>query len=49
MPKDYCFILGVRPNASRDQIEIAYRQRVEGLRPKQFETDKQAFIEIQEA
>jgi len=49
MSKDYYFILGVQHNASQDQIAGAYSERIRELHPTDFEEDKQAFIEIQEA
>jgi len=49
MSKDYYFILGVAPNASQEQIEVAYSARVKELHPADFEQNRRAFIEIQEA
>lgn len=49
MLKDYYFILGVAHNASQDQIEVAYSERVRVLHPADIEQDKKILIEIQEA
>ncbi len=49
MPKDYYFILGVHPDASQDQIEFAYLERVRTLDPDDFENNREFVIEVQEA
>ncbi len=49
MPKDYYFILGAHPDASYDQIELAYRERLRTLHPGDFEKNREFFIEVQEA
>jgi len=49
MQKDYYCILGVAHNASQDQIEIAYAERVRELHPADIDQDRMAFIEMQKA
>jgi molecular chaperone DnaJ len=49
MPKDYYFILGVHPDASPEQIELAYLERVRTLDPDDFETHRDYVSDIQEA
>jgi molecular chaperone DnaJ len=49
MPKDYYFILGVHPDASQEQIEQAYLERVRTLDPDDFEIHRDYVIDIQEA
>jgi len=49
MAKNYYFILGLQPGASREEIKSAYRQRAKEYHPDHSGTDNQAFLDVQEA
>jgi molecular chaperone DnaJ len=47
--KRYYVILGVEPDASREDIKSAYRERVKKYHPDYYGKDREPFLEVQEA
>jgi molecular chaperone DnaJ len=47
--KRYYVILGVEPNASREEIKSAYRERAKKYHPDHYGKDREPFLEVQEA
>jgi molecular chaperone DnaJ len=49
MTKSYYVILGIEPDASKEQIKTAYRERVKRYHPDHYGKDCEPFLEVQEA
>jgi molecular chaperone DnaJ len=49
MPKDYYHILGIKSDATPDQIRSAYRELVKKLHPDRHGEDSAPFLALQEA